>query len=186
MTEEKRVTITQDEGDRLELGGNGSVSVHGDGEKPALHHRLDGRVAHATDPKRPLVHVHTWDQEEPCEMSVAGRVTLAGDEESPVSVRVAHAFADGHHQTHEVEPLDHSLDVNTALSEPIHHALQMRTPLQLRFCNPWHVGSDYTVEMRMGKRSLLSVRLRGATVATPQPCDEERCPPVTDSYPREG
>lgn len=77
-----------------------------------------------------------------------------------------------------VEQFGHTMDVSTALAMPIHHALQMRTPLQVRFCNTWHVASDYVVDIKMGDRSLFSIHLTGATVATPQPCpEEEPCPP---------
>jgi hypothetical protein len=77
-----------------------------------------------------------------------------------------------------VEPIIHGLDVSTELARPIHHAVQMRTPLQVRFCNTWQVASDYTVDIKMGNRSLFSIHLTGATVATPQPCpEEEPCPP---------
>lgn len=80
--------------------------------------------------------------------------------------------------TLDVDPLSHTLDISTALAMPIHHALQMRTPLQVRFCNTWHVASDYVVDIKMGDRSLFSIHLTGATVATPQPCpEEEPCPP---------
>ena len=57
-------------------------------------------------------------------------------------------------------------------------AVILRTPLQLRFCNPWHIASDYTVEVTLGERRLWSVRLTGATVATPQPCADDGCPPA--------
>jgi hypothetical protein len=57
--------------------------------------------------------------------------------------------------------------METQLADPIHHALQMRTPLQLRFCNPWHVVSDYRMEIHLGENRVISVRLTGATVASP-------------------
>jgi hypothetical protein len=68
--------------------------------------------------------------------------------------------------------------VNTQLAQPIHHALQLRTPLELRFCNPWHLVSDYILEINLGNNRVISVRLTGATVATPQPCDNQGCPPA--------
>lgn len=143
-------------------------------------------VAHFSSTERPLVHMVCWEEENSCRVTVDGAVTLRGDDKSPVNVRMDHAFHGDHHQTHEVAPLDHTLNVRTALAEPMHHALQMRTPLQLRFCNPWHVASDYQLDIRFGKNQIASVRLTGATVATPQPC-EAPCPePDPDAAPGPG
>jgi hypothetical protein len=166
----------QKEDDRFALD-HGGVALYGDKEKPALLHQLGGHVVHTTAPEQPLVHMVCWEQKEPCKMAVDARVTVAGDEKSPVHVRMHHHFENEHHQTLKVNPLEHGLNVNSTLSEPIHHALQMRTPLQLRFCNPWHVASDYIMEIRLGKNQLISLRLTGATVAKPQPCEDVPCPP---------
>jgi len=124
----------------------------------------------------PLVHIVCWSEEESCAVNIKSRVEVAGDPEAPLHVQATHDV------THSVEPLDHSLQVHSALAEPIHHAFQMRTPLQVRFCNPWHIASDYEVSFGVGKRELLSVRVRGATVATPQPCADDPCPPVTTRH----
>ena len=51
-----------------------------------------------------------------------------------------------------------------------------RSPLDVRFCNPWHVASDYRVEVNLGQNRVIGIRLSGATVATPQAC-EDPCPP---------
>ena len=177
--EEEKVTVVQEEDDRFALDHGGGVALYGDKEKPALLHQMGGHVVHATAPKQPLVHMVCWEQEKPCKMEVDARVTVAGDAKAPVHVRMHHHFANDHHQTLKVEPLEHGLNVNSTLSEPIHHALQMRTPLQLRFCNPWHVASDYMMEIRLGNNRLLSLRLTGATVATPQPCEDDPCPPTS-------
>jgi hypothetical protein len=179
--ETKTVVLTQPEGERLAHEHEGGLALYGDRERPPMSHRAE--MVHVTAPARPLVHMVCWEQEEPCKVEVSGRVTLAGDRDAPVQVAMAHSFTNPHHQTHAVEPLDHTLKVSTALAQPIHHALQMRTPLQVRFCNPWHVASDYSVEVRSGERSLFSIRLTGATVATPQPCVEELCPPAV-SHPQ--
>lgn len=166
MAKEKTVTVTQpdDESFRHE----GEVAVYGDCDKAPMKHD----VAHYSSEERPLVHMICWEEQSACKVTVDGAVTLRGDDKAPVAVRMDHSFNTPHHQTHEVAPLDHALSVNTALAEPIHHALQMRTPLQLRFCNPWHIASDYQVEVRFGKNRLAAIRLTGATVASPQPCDE--------------
>jgi hypothetical protein len=141
------------------------------------------RLALGTAPQHPLVHMVCWDAEA-CKVQVAGRVTLAGDEKAPFAVKMSHHFANDHHQTHKVEPLDHALKVNTALASPIHHALQLRTPLQVRFCNTWEAASDYEVELRVGERSLLSLRLKGTTTCTPRPCPDERdCAEVSVALP---
>ena len=167
MAEEKSVTIKQDEGDSFDLTHEGGVALYGDAHRPALHHQVGGTIVHGTAPQQPLVHMVCWDEDGPCE--IAGRVALVGDPEAPLQVKMNHHFGNTHQQAHRIE---------TRLAEPIHHALQMRTPLQVRFCNPWHIASDYRMEIQMGDRPLISVRLTGATVATPQPCEEETCPPV--------
>jgi hypothetical protein len=157
------------------------IALYGHTEKPPMAHQVGAQLVHATP--KPLVHMVCWDTDEACRVEVSGTVTVVGDEKAPVAVRMTHSFADPHHQTHTIAPVHHTLRVDTDLARPIHHALQMRTPLQVRFCNPWHVASDYVIEARLGGRSMLSVRITGATVATPQPCDEEPCPPVaTDPF----
>ncbi len=170
MAEEKRVVLTQEKDEPLRH--QGSLEVHGDCDQPPLKHQ----VLHATAPHQPLVHMVCWEEDSSCSCTLDGEVTIKGDEKAPLHVRMAHEFANEHQQLHKVEPLDHALNVNTALAEPIHHALQMRTPLQLRFCNPWHIASDYVMELRMGNNRVMSLRLTGATVATPQQC-EDPCPP---------
>ena len=72
---------------------------------------------------------------------------------------MAHHFSNTHNQHLKVDPLEHELKVATKLAEPIHHALQMRTPLELRFCNPWHITSNYVFDFTMGKSQVLSLSL---------------------------
>ena len=189
--EQKTVTLTQKAGDELAVRHHGEVAVYGSDRQPAIQH-----VIHSSE-KQPIVHMVCWDEEDPCPVQVSGRVTLAGDEKSPirlqmvqeqpcavevggsvairgdeknpVRVRMAHTFESPHVQEHRMA---------TKLAEPIHHALQMRTPLELRFCNPWHLASDYMIEVRLADNRLLSIRLTGATIASPQPCaDDKPCPP---------
>ena len=116
-----------------------------------------------------------WEEQNSCHITADAQLTIRGDKEAPVNVQMRHRFEGTHHQTHEVAPLEHTLEVPTALARPIHHALQMRTPLQLRFCNTWHLASDYNLEIRLGDNRVAALRLTGATVASPQPC-EEPCP----------
>lgn len=172
---DERTTILQDDGDRFALD-HGAVALHGAAKQPAIRHDVNGGIVHGTAQGQPLVHMVCWD-EEPCAVEVSGRLTLAGDPDAPVAVRMQHEFVNDHHQTHKVEPVDHTLHVDSALAKPIHHALQMRTPLQVQFCNPWHVASDYRVEIHLGQNRVIGLRLTGATVATPQPCEPD-CPPV--------
>jgi hypothetical protein len=158
MADERRI-IAQDAGGRFGLD-HGAVALYG-------------------NEKTPLVHMVCWD-EEPCAVEVNGRVVLAGDPQAPVDVQMHHAFDNVHHQAHTLEPVDHTMHVDSALDKPIHHALQMRTPLQVRFCNPWQIASDYRVEVNLGNNRVVSIRLTGATVATPQPCvDEVPCAPTS-------
>ena len=119
-----------------------------------------------------------WDEDDSCRVEVSGQVKLTGDAAQPIAVQMRHEFANMHRQELRIEPVDHTLNVKTALAQPIHHALQLRTPLELRFCNPWHMVSDYMLEINLGNNRVISVRLTGATVATPQPCNDERCPPT--------
>jgi hypothetical protein len=150
---------------------DGGLALFGDAQKPSLKH------LHSTH--APLVHMVCWDESKPCKMDVSGKLELTGSEQHPVEVKMHHHFANVHHQTMKVDPLDHHLKVNTRLSEPIHHALQMRTPLELRFCNPWHMTSNYIFDFKIGRTEVLSIRVTGATVCTPQPCgDDKPCPPV--------
>lgn len=176
MEDDKRtVTVTQNEGEHFAIEQGGGVALYGDKKQPALQHQILGQVIHATNAQQPLVHMVCWDEDDPCKVDVAARVVMVGDETAPVEVKMTHHFTNDHHQTHHIEPVDHTLKVDTKLAEPIHHALQLRTPLQLRFCNPWHIASDYQISLTLGNNRLISIRLTGATVATPQPCDDENC-----------
>ncbi len=176
MADDETNTIVQVDGDRFALD-HGAVALHGVKGEPAMQHAFTGGVVHGTDPDRPLVHMVCWAEEV---IQVEGRVTVVGDESAPVVVHIQHEFTNDHHQTLAVEPLDHSLSVATAAANPIHHALQLRTPLDVRFCNPWHVASDYRVEVNFGNNRVIGIRLTGATVATPQPCDDDACPPAPE------
>ncbi|HEY2187885.1 MAG TPA: hypothetical protein VGH48_04920 [Caldimonas sp.] len=148
----------------------GTLRVRGDSRADPMHHRVGAELGSAPD--RPLVHMVLWDEQG---AEVNARLTVAGDPEKPLHAQVRaqlhHRFEDEHRQLHRVE---------TALSHPIHHALQMRTPLQVRFCNSWQIASDYTIEIRLGDNRLIGVRLTGATIAKPLPCDDvQPCdPPV--------
>jgi uncharacterized repeat protein (TIGR01451 family) len=175
LPERQRKVISQDEGDRFALD-HGAVALHGADKRPAIRHDISGGMVHGTQPGRPLVHMVCWE-EEPCAVEVRGKITVAGDPEAPVRVRMQHEFANDHHQTLSIEPVDHTVHLDTALAKPVHHALQMRTPLEVRFCNPWHVASDYRLEINLGQNRVIGVRLTGATVATPQPY-EAAGPPV--------
>lgn len=179
MPEEKRtIVLTQADGERLAHDHSGGLALYGDAQRAPLSHQLRGRVVHGSDAEQPLVHMICWRQEEPCEVEVDAKVTLEGNPEAPVEVRMTHHFADEHKQTLTVRPVEHTLTIDSELHDPIHHAVQMRTPLQVRFCNTWHVASDYRVELTMGRLPILSLRLSGATVASPQPSEDEPCPPV--------
>jgi hypothetical protein len=158
----------------------GGLALYGDVQKPSLKH------LHSTSAHAPLVHMVCWDEAKPCKMDVdgkidlSGRVELAGDEKHPIPVNMYHHFTNVHHQNLIIEPLDHQLKVETKLSEPIHHALQMRTPLELRFCNPWHVTSNYVFDFKVGRSQVLSISLTGATICAPQPCAGDKpCPPAS-------
>ncbi len=172
MAEETITIIKQEEEEEFDLDHHGGVALYGDREHPALQHEHVGRVVHETG--KPLVHMVCWEEECLARVEVNGRLVLAGDQKSPVAVNINHQFVNDHHQTLSIEPFDHAMKVVTRPAEPIHHALQMRSPLQLRFCNPWQVDSDYRVEVTMGDVRLFSIRLRGGTTVTPLPCEDEQ------------
>jgi hypothetical protein len=181
MAEDENVTILQKDDKPFAVQAEGGLALYGSGKQPALQHVFSGQVVHTTP--QPLVHVICWQEDEACPVEVSGRVALVGDKEAPIEVRMTHVFGNEMNENVQLKPFDHTMKLDTALADPIHHALQLRTPVQLRFCNPWHVASDYQVDVKVGKSTVISIRLTGATVATPQPCaDEQPCPPVKD-YP---
>ena len=168
MADGETRVITQPDGKSFEVAHRGVVTVQGNEKADPLKHRLAGEMVHTSSAERPLVHMVLWDEDCACE--VRGRVTVAGDPEAPIPVAMRHSFLDEHRQSHVVK---------TGLAEPIHHALQMRTPLQVRFCNTWHLASDYTFEINLGRSRVITLRLSGATVAIPRPCEDEKpCPPL--------
>lgn len=169
MADETRI-ITQPKGERFALDHNG-VSLYGDREQPSIRHTVEGKVAHLTP--EPLVHIICWQEEQACRVGVDAHVTLSGDRERPVEVRVQHHFANDHKQTLTVERFEHAMSVPTSYKQPIHHALQMTSPVELRFCNPWQIDSAYQLEVRTARARLLSIRLQGSTRCTPLPCDDQ-------------
>jgi hypothetical protein len=154
--ERDTLILTQPEGERLDLDHCGELALQ-----------------HATASGAPLVHMFCWEEDEACPVRVAGKLTVAGDREAPVAVEMRHRFDDVHRQHFDVAPVQHSLRVDSALEAPIHHALQLSSPLQVRCCNAWETTSDYTLDVRAGERTLLSINLSGSTIATPQPCPPE-------------
>ena len=155
------VILRQPEGESLKLDHHGAVK-----------HQVGAELLHSTAAERPLVHMLLWD-EDCCKAEANGRITLSGDEKLPVHLRVRHGFDNEHQQSHRFD---------TTLQAPVHHALQMRTPLQVRFCNTWQIASDYSIEIRLGDNRVIGVHLTGATVAKPLPCDDEPCPPATITH----
>ncbi len=142
----KKVIVSQPKNTAFAIAGDAKA----DAVKANLLHETDG----------PLVHMHLWNEQ--CVGKLDAKLRVEGDPEKPVVV--AHKFENEHAQTHKIE---------TKLSEPVHHALQMRTPLQVRFCNAWNIASDYSLSLNVRGKPYLSLRLTGATAATPQPCPEE-------------
>ncbi len=149
-TAHNKVVVSQPCGETFALSGSE--------ERDPIRHKVQGDVLHRTD--QPVVHMHLWNEE--CVGKLDHQVHVHADEKNPVNV--VHRFSDTHAQTHQMQ---------TSLAEPVHHALQMRTPLQVRFCNSWQVASDYSVQVGLRGRPFLDIRLTGATVATPQPCPED-------------
>lgn len=141
-----------------------AFALAGSDDHAPMSHRVRGDVVHRTD--EPVVHMHLWNED--CVGKLEHQVHCNMGEDNPA--HLVHRFQDTHDQSHRMQ---------TSLAEPIHHALQMRTPLQVRFCNSWQVASDYSVRVSLRGRPFLDIRLVGATVATPQPCPEDDCAPET-------
>jgi hypothetical protein len=171
MAETQDVILRQPDDESLRVQHRGTLGVHGDARADPLQHRVGAELA--TAPDRPLVHMVLWDEDCACEVN--GRLTLAGDEAAPVHAALHHRFDSEHRQSHRIE---------TALAAPVHHALQMRTPLQVRFCNSWQIASDYSIEIRLGGNRVIGVHLTGATIAKPLPCDDAPpCEPAVVTHP---
>src|SRR5215510_7149021 len=96
--ENKTVIVTQKEGERFAHDASGGLALYGDKKQPALQHQVLGQIVHSTATQQPLVHMVCWDEDDHCQVDVAGRVVVAGDETSPVQVRMTHHFANDHHQ----------------------------------------------------------------------------------------
>lgn len=174
MADQEEVTLRQAEGDALRvthqgtLQHQGTLRVQGDAKADALQHRAE--IVHATPPDRPLVHMMLWDDER----QVSGRLTISGDPAAPLQATLNHRFDNEHRQVHRME---------TSLAAPVHHALQMRTPLQVRFCNTWQIASDYSLEIRLGDNRVIGVHLTGATIAKPLPCPDDNCAEPVITHP---
>lgn len=171
MADQDEVTLRQADGDALRVSHQGTLQaehcgtlrVQGDAKADALQLRVGAELVHATPPDRPLVHMMLWDDER----QVSGRLKVSGDPAAPLHAKLHHSFDNEHRQFHRVD---------TSLATPVHHALQMRTPLQVRFCNTWQIASDYSLEIRLGDNRVISVHLTGATIAKPLPCpDDTNC-----------
>ena len=147
MAEEKRIVIRQNPGDELAVDHQGGVAFFGARSQPALQHIHDACVVHET--QKPLVHVHSWDVER-----------------GPVVVPVTHQFQGDHNQTLNIQSFGHDMHVVSRESDPIHHALQMRTPIAVRVgmdCT-CVMESDYTFELRTAERQLFTMTMKGRTV----------------------
>jgi hypothetical protein len=186
MADEIKTTIlTQPPGERFAVNHDGGAALFGSKDHDALQHEFAGQIVHRVAPNHPLVHVVGWSEDDSLGVNVAGKLMLSGDEKSPIQVRMMHEFANTHHQTHEVTlaPVDHNLKIDTSLAQPIHHALQLRTPIQLRFCNAWLITSNYTIGVVVNDTPLIAINLTGSTRVVPQPCDDEQpCLPAPAKY----
>jgi hypothetical protein len=170
----------QDADDSNQTELKGGLALYGVKDLNPIQHEFNGQVIHRTAPESPLVHVVGWSSGDEVEMILSGRVELTNTRETPLHVRLAHEFPEIHRQSHEVTiaPVDHTLKVNTRASDPIHHALQLLTPLQLRFCNVFLVKSDYRIIANVNGATMVDIHLSGETTIIPQPCDDEGPGPV--------
>jgi hypothetical protein len=166
MADETRI-VTQPEGERFRLALEGPQPDAQGCERPVLH---QGRLVHeGGSPELPIVHMVCWDSEDACSLTHGGEVRHVGDPERPVPLDMRHSTAKPVELDLRVSQVSHALGVQTTLQDPIHHALQLKTPIQVRFVNPWEAASQYSIGIAVGGRSVVEVSIRGKTVLTPHP-----------------
>jgi hypothetical protein len=155
--------------------------VEHDGQRPdadgCVHPiRHDARIVHEGREELPFVHIVQMRQDEPCGVRTSGELAHVGDPERPVPLEMRHSSPHGPVEIDlRVRQAQHELRVSTDLQDPMHHALQLKTPLQVRFVNPWTAQSDYRVSVTLGNRQLLDVRIAGQTILTPRPAPPDSC-----------
>lgn len=175
MADETR-TITQPEHDRFRVALEGPAPDEDGCVRPVLH---DGHLIHEGGKREaPLVHMVCWDDDGTCRVVHGGDVRHVGDPSRPVPLDMRHSTASPVSLDVAVKDVAHRLTVNTRLAEPIHHALQVQTPIQLRFVNPWEATSDYTVSVDVAGRRVLDLRVSGKTTITPKAAPPDGCDPV--------
>jgi hypothetical protein len=173
--------ITQKDSDRFRLAVEGPVPDAEGCAHPVLH---EGQLIHGGRKDLPIVHMVCWDEDDPCRVSGSAEFNHVGDPSRPVVLQMKHSSESPVQMALNVQPLDHGLAVQTDLQSPIHHALQLKTPVQLRFVNPWEAASDYTVSVQLADRKLLQIQLTGKTVLTPQPAPPDSCLTSDPASPR--
>src|SRR5438132_12176752 len=82
--------VTQPKGERFALDHAGEVGLYGDKGRGPLLHQMVGQIVHGSAPGQPLVHMISWEAGARCPVELSGRVTLAGDERTPVHVTMRH------------------------------------------------------------------------------------------------
>ncbi|MCK6528605.1 hypothetical protein L6R50_13965 [Myxococcota bacterium] len=173
MADETRI-LTQKEGDALRLRLQGGALDEDGCPDPVVH---QGSLAHTGIPGAPpIVHLVRLDEHDcGCSVVHGGTVAHVGDAERPVALDMRHSSTHPVALDVSVARVDHGLDVRTGLQEPIHHALQLKTPVQLRFVNPWEAVSDYAISVHVGTWPAVSIRIRGRTRLTPAPAPPDPC-----------
>jgi hypothetical protein len=172
MSDETRI-ITQAPTDRFR--------VEHDGQRPdaagCVHPiRHDARLVHEGGREElPFVHLVQMKQDEPCGVRTSGEIAHVGDPQRPVPLDMRHSSQAPVELDLRVRQLEHELRVSTGLQDPMHHALQLKTPLQVRFVNPWVAQSDYRVSVTLGKRRLIDVHIAGQTILSPRPAPPDPC-----------
>jgi hypothetical protein len=172
MANEER-KITQPEGARFRVALEGQEPDDQGCLHPIVHHGVLAHEGGAAE--RPLRHVLRMDQDVPCELGHSGEMRHTGDPERPVPLDMRHSSPEPVVLDLKVNQARHALAVDTSLTEPMHHALQLKTPLQVRFVNPWEAKSDYAMTVELAGRPLLSFKLQGTTTLRPEAAPPDPC-----------
>jgi len=169
MPPEER-SITQPDGKSFRVAHEGQTPDDEGCIHPIIH---QGTLLHEGHEKRPLYHKVHFTHDESHALSHRGALTHRVDPATPVPLDMRHSTQEPVKLDLQVRSLGHQMGVTTTLQDPIHHALQLKTPLQVRFVNPWHAQSEYSFSLDVAGRTVMSLSVRGSTVFSPREPEPE-------------
>ena len=163
MADETRVLTTPPgESLRLSLAGPDAECP------PPIPHA--GRLVHEARPgAAPFMHMVCWDEDDTCNVEHTGVVTHVGDAERPIPLQMRHSGEAPIELRVHLDDTEHGLRVRTGRADPIHHALQLHSPLVVRFADQWTASSDYRIAIQLRQQPFLDIRITGRTTLTPTP-----------------